>query len=165
MKNSDIAGRVADRIGLSQSASGNAVDAVFEAVGEALANGEEVRIAGLGTFGTRNRPARTGRNPQTGESLSIPASTAPAFKPGKALKDAVNVRLNYVDREHMERELRTGQKREGTRILVSTNLAEFGTDWKSLARLLGHSSPVVTMRYYVSIQDQTMRDAVAMSVV
>ena len=90
MKKSDIAGRVADRIGLSQSAAGNAVDAVFEAVGEALANGEEVRIAGFGTFGTRNRPARSGRNPQTGESLSIPASTAPAFKPGKALKDAVN---------------------------------------------------------------------------
>ena len=86
MKKSDLAGRVADRIGLSQSASGNAVEAVFEAVGEALANGEEVRIAGFGTFGRRNRPARTGRNPQTGESLSIPASTAPAFKAGKALK-------------------------------------------------------------------------------
>ena len=71
MKKSDIAGRVADRIGLSQSAAGYAVDAVFEAVGEALANGEEVRIAGFGTFGARNRPARTGRNPQTGESLSI----------------------------------------------------------------------------------------------
>ena len=83
VKKSDIAGRVADRIGLSQSAAGNAVEAVFEAVGEALANGEEVRIAGFGTFGTRNRPARTGRNPQTCE-------TAPAFKPGKALKDAVN---------------------------------------------------------------------------
>ena len=57
---------------------------------------------------------------------------APIYEPQK--DDAV--RLNYVDREHMERELRTGQKREGTRILVSTNLAEFGTDWKSLARLL-----------------------------
>ena len=90
MKKSEIAGRVADRIGLSQSAAGNAVDAVFEAVGEALANGEEVRIVGFGTFTTKSRPARTGRNPQTGESLSIPASTAPAFKPSKALKDAVN---------------------------------------------------------------------------
>ena len=57
---------------------------------------------------------------------------APIYEPQK--DDAV--RLNYVDREDMERELRTGQKREGTRILVSTNLAEFGTDWKSLARLL-----------------------------
>ena len=90
MKNSDIAGRVADRIGLSQSAAGNAVEAVFEAVGETLANGEEVRIAGSGTFGTRNRPARTGRNPQTGESLSIPASTASALKALKALKDPVS---------------------------------------------------------------------------
>ena len=90
MKKSDLAGRVADRIGLSQSAAGNVVDAVFEAVGEALANGEEVRIAGFGNFGSRNGPARTGRNPQTGESLSIPASPAPAFKAGKSLKDAVN---------------------------------------------------------------------------
>ena len=90
MKKSDIAGRVADRIDLSRPAAGIAVDAVSEAVGEALANGQEVRIAGFGTFGTRNRPTRTGRNPQNGEGLSIPASTAPAFKPGKALKDAVN---------------------------------------------------------------------------
>ena len=90
MKKSDIAGRVADRIGLSRSAAGNAVDAVFEAVGEAMANGDEVRIARFGTFGTRNRQARTGHNPQTGESLSIPASTTPASKAGKALKDAVN---------------------------------------------------------------------------
>ena len=81
---------MADRIGLSQSAAGNTVDAVFVAVGDALANGEEVRIVGFGTFTTKSRPARTGRNPQTGESLSIQASTAPAFKLGKALKDAVN---------------------------------------------------------------------------
>ena len=90
MNKSEIAGRVADRLGMNQSAVGDAVDAVFEAVSEALANGEEVRVVGFGTFGTRNRPARTGRNPRTGESLEIPASTAPAFKLGKALKDAVN---------------------------------------------------------------------------
>ena len=90
MKKSDIAGRVADRIGLSQSAAGNAVDAVFEAVGEALAKGKEVRIVGFGTFTTKSRPARSGRNPRTGESLEIQASTPPAFKPGKALEDAVN---------------------------------------------------------------------------
>ena len=90
MKKSDIAGRVADRAGLSRSAAGNAVDAVFVAVAEALGNGEEVRIAGFGTFTTKSRPARTGSNPRTGESLEIQASTAPAFKPGKALKDAVN---------------------------------------------------------------------------
>ena len=92
MKKSDIAGRVADRIGLSQSVAGNAVDAVFEAVGEALAKGEEVRIGGFGTFSTKSRSARTRRNPRTGESLEIQASTAPAFKPGKALKLAAGQR-------------------------------------------------------------------------
>ena len=66
------------------------MDGVFEAIGEALANGEEVRLAGFGTFGARSRAARTGRNPQTGEVLSIPASKTPSFKAGKALKDAVN---------------------------------------------------------------------------
>ena len=90
MKKSDIAGRVADRIGVSRAAAGNAVDAAFEAVGEALANGEEVRIVGFGTFAAKSRAARTGHNPRTGESLEIQASRAPAFKPGKALKDAVN---------------------------------------------------------------------------
>ena len=71
-------------------AAKDAVDAVFEAVSEALANGEEVRIFGFGTFGTRSRPARTGRNPLTGERLSIQASTAPVFKPSQKLRDAVN---------------------------------------------------------------------------
>ena len=87
---SEIAGLVAARTGVGKSAAGDAVDAVFEAVPEALARGEEVRIAGFGTFGTRSRPARTGRNPRTGESLNIAASTAPTFKAGKPLRDAGN---------------------------------------------------------------------------
>ena len=90
MNKSDLAGRVADRIGVSRSAAGDAVDAVFNAVGEALSKGEEVRIVGFGTFATRHRPARSGRNPRTGESLVIAASTTPAFKPGKPLRDSVN---------------------------------------------------------------------------
>ena len=90
MNKSEMAGRVADRIGVSRSAAGNAVDAVFETLAEALAGGDEVRILGFGTFGTRNRPARTGRNPRTGESMEIPVSTAPTFKAGKTLKEAVN---------------------------------------------------------------------------
>ena len=90
MKKSDIVDRVADRIGVSRPVAKNAVEAVFEAMGEALANGEEVRVSGFGTFGTRSRPARTGRNPQTGESLSIQASTAPVFKPSQKLRDAVS---------------------------------------------------------------------------
>ena len=90
MNKSDLADRVADRLGVSRAAAGDAVEAVFDAVGEALAEGEEVRIAGFGAFGTRDRPARTGRNPRTGESLEIRASTAPTFRPGKALRAAVN---------------------------------------------------------------------------
>ena len=90
MNKSDIAGHVADRTGVARSAAGDAVDAVFEAIGEALARGEDVRIVGFGTFGTRSRPARTGRNPRTGESLNIAASTTPTFKAGKPLRDGVN---------------------------------------------------------------------------
>ena len=59
-------------------------------IAEALAKGEDARISGFGVFGTRARPARTGRNPRTGENVAIAASTAPTFKPGKAFKDAVN---------------------------------------------------------------------------
>lgn len=86
----EIAGRVADRVGVGRSAAGDAVDAVFEVIAETLARGEEVRVVGFGTFGTRSRPARTGRNPRTGESLNIAASTTPTFKAGKPLRDAVN---------------------------------------------------------------------------
>ena len=64
--------------------------AVFAAVGDSLAKGEPVSIAGFGTFTTKSRPARQGRNPRTGEAIAIAASTAPAFKSGKALRDAVN---------------------------------------------------------------------------
>ena len=89
MNKVEMADRLAARIGLSKSAAKEAVDGVFASIGDALANGEEVRIAGFGTFGTRSRPARTGRNPRTGEAVSISASTSPTFKAGKTLKDAV----------------------------------------------------------------------------
>lgn len=92
MNKSQIADRLAGRMGQSRSAAAVAVDAVFETIGEVLTKHEEVRIAGLGTFGTKRRPARTGRNPRTGEPVSIPASGAPAFWSGKALKDALNGR-------------------------------------------------------------------------
>ena len=90
MNKSDIGDRLAGRLGLSKAAARDAVDGVFEAIGEALANGEEIRLAGFGTFAARSRVARTGRNPQTGELLSIPASKSPSFKAGKALRAAVH---------------------------------------------------------------------------
>lgn len=85
-----MADRLAARTGLNKSAAREPVDGVFAAIGDALANGEEVRIAGFGSFGTRSRSARTRRNPRTGEAVSISASTWRTFKTGKTLKDAVN---------------------------------------------------------------------------
>ena len=96
MNKSDIAGRVADRMRLSKFAAESAVDIVLEAIAEALAKEEAVRIAGFGTFATRSRSARTGRNPATGERVAIAASKAPSFKAGKALRDAVNKDWNPV---------------------------------------------------------------------
>ena len=90
MNKAGMVDRLAARTGLSKAAADEAVDGVFAVIGDALAAGDEVRIAGFGTFGTRSRPARTGRNPRTGEPVSISASTSPTFKAGKALKDAVN---------------------------------------------------------------------------
>lgn len=90
MNKSDIGDRLADRLGLSKAMAKEAVDGVYEAIGEALANGEEVRLAGFGTFATRSRAARTGRNPQIGAAPSIPASKTPSFKAGKVLKGEVN---------------------------------------------------------------------------
>ena len=89
MNKSELAERLAGRTGMSKAAAKDAVDGVFEAIGKALANGEEARILGFGTFGTRNRPARSARNPRTGENVSVVASTVPVFKAGKTLKDAV----------------------------------------------------------------------------
>ena len=83
---------MADRLavgGLDKAAARDAVDGVFEAIGEALANGEDVRIAAFGTFSVKSRPARTGRNPRTGEPVSISASRSPSFKAGKTLGEAL----------------------------------------------------------------------------
>ena len=90
MNKAEMADRLAARTGLGKAVAREAADGVFAIIGEALADGEEVRIAGFGTFGTRSRPARTGRNPRTGEAGSMSASTSPTFKAGKTMKDAVN---------------------------------------------------------------------------
>ena len=90
MNKAQMPGRLAAGTGLSKAVARDAVDGVFAIIGEALADGEDVRVPGSGTFGTRSRPARTGRNPGTGEAVSISASTLPTFKAGKTLKDTVN---------------------------------------------------------------------------
>lgn len=92
MNKGKLAKRLAGRTGTSRAAAKDAGDSVFEVIGEALANGEEARILRLGTFATRNRPARTAQNPRTGEQVTVAASTVPVFKADRPLKNAVNSR-------------------------------------------------------------------------
>ncbi len=90
MNKTELIAAVAEKAELSKAASGKSVDAIVEAITEELKKGEKVTLIGFGTFETRDRAARTGRNPQTGKEIKIKASKAPAFKAGKALKEAVN---------------------------------------------------------------------------
>ena len=81
---------VADEAEVSKAEAGRAVDAVISSITKALKKGDSVTLVGFGTFQVRKRAARTGRNPKTGDTIKIKASKNPAFKAGKALKDAVN---------------------------------------------------------------------------
>ena len=85
----DLIAEVAAKTGLTKKDSEKAVNAFGEVVTEFLAKGEKVQLIGFGTFETRERAAREGRNPQTGEAIKIAATVVPAFKAGKALRDAV----------------------------------------------------------------------------
>ncbi len=90
MNKSDLIDAMADAADISKAAAGRALDGMVDAVTRALKSGDSVSLVGFGTFTVRERAARTGRNPQTGQTINIPASKNPAFKAGKALKDAVN---------------------------------------------------------------------------
>ncbi|MEE4378642.1 MAG: HU family DNA-binding protein [Candidatus Competibacteraceae bacterium] len=89
MNKSELIESVADSADLSKAAAGKAVDAVLEAITGALKDGDQVALIGFGTFSVRDRAARTGRDPRTGNPIEINATKIPAFKAGKALKDAV----------------------------------------------------------------------------
>ena len=89
MNKSELSSRVASDASLSRATADSVVDAVFSTIADTLATGESVAIAGFGMFTPKARAARQGRNPQTGEPISIAASTVPTFKAGKALRDAV----------------------------------------------------------------------------
>ncbi len=90
MNKTELVDSVADAADLSKASAARAVDAVTDAIANVLKNDEQVTIVGFGTFSVRKRAARSGRNPRTGETINIKAANVPAFKPGKALKDAVN---------------------------------------------------------------------------
>jgi DNA-binding protein HU-beta len=89
MKKAELIDAVATKSELPKQDSKKAVDALFETISNTLAKEEKIQLLGFGTFEVRERAERTGRNPQTGEEMTIPASKVPAFKPGKELKEAV----------------------------------------------------------------------------
>ncbi len=89
MNKNDLVAEVAGAAGLSRADAAKAVDGVFSSISRALSNGNEVRLVGFGTFSVAQRKATQGRNPRTGERISIPASRQPKFKAGKSLKDSV----------------------------------------------------------------------------
>lgn len=86
----DLIAKASEKTGLKKKDIALTIDAVFGLIGDFLADGENVQLIGFGNFEVRDRAERTGRNPQTGETITIPASKTPAFKAGKALKDKVN---------------------------------------------------------------------------
>ena len=90
MNKAELINAAAEKAGLSKKDTESAINAAIEAIVECLANEDKVQLVGFGAFEVKKRAARIGRNPKTKESIEIPASTVPVFKPGKALKDAVS---------------------------------------------------------------------------
>jgi DNA-binding protein HU-beta len=91
MNKQELIAQVADTSGLGKGDASKAVEAVFDAISSSLKKGDEVRLVGFGTFSVSKRKASTGRNPRTGEEMTIKASNQPKFKAGKGLKDSVNI--------------------------------------------------------------------------
>ncbi len=90
MQKSNIVEKIAEEAGISKAAADRALKSLLDSVTQALKKGDRVSLVGFGTFSVSKRAARTGRNPQTGEQISIKASKTPKFSAGKSLKDAVN---------------------------------------------------------------------------
>ena len=89
MNHAELINAAAEKAGLSKKDTETAINAAIDAISAALAQGDKVQLVGFGSFEVRARAARTGRNPKTKETIKIPASKVPVFKPGKALKDVV----------------------------------------------------------------------------
>ena len=89
MNKSELISKISEKTELTKKDSELAISAFFEIVGEQLSNGEKIQIVGFGTFETRQRKARVGRNPSTGKEIKIAESIVPAFKAGKGLKEIV----------------------------------------------------------------------------
>jgi len=89
LNKSDLIGSVAEKTDLTKKDAEKAVNAIFQSIEDALAKGDKVQLVGFGTFETKERAARIGRNPRTGQEIKIPATKVPGFKAGKALKESV----------------------------------------------------------------------------
>lgn len=89
MNKQELISNISEKTGLTKKDTGTILEAFTEVVTDALAQGDKVQVVGFGTFETRQRAARKGRNPQTGEEMDIPESTVPAFKPGGKLKEVI----------------------------------------------------------------------------
>ena len=89
MNKSELIDAVASAADISKTAAGRAIDSMTDAIGDALKNGDQVTLVGFGTFSVRERAERKGRNPQTGEEITIKAAKIPSFKAGKGLKDTI----------------------------------------------------------------------------
>ena len=90
MNKNELISKVADDTELSKSDAAKAVDSIFDSITGELKSGGDIRLVGFGTFLVTKRKATTGRNPQTGAAIDIPAANVPTFRAGKALKEAVN---------------------------------------------------------------------------
>lgn len=90
MNKSELINAIAEQANLSKTDAGRSLDALVKTIETTLKAGDSISLVGFGSFEVKARSARTGRNPQTGQEISIAAANVPAFKPGKGLKDAVN---------------------------------------------------------------------------
>ena len=90
MNKSELIQAMAEKAGMTQKDAGACLDAMLEVVTDTMVKGDKVQLVGFGSFETKQRAGRTGRNPKTKEAIQIPAATVPVFKAGKALKDALN---------------------------------------------------------------------------
>jgi len=90
MKKPELAAAIAEKAGVTKEKAGEIINAITDEITNAMAKNDPVTLIGFGTFSVRERSARTGKNPQTGATIQIPASKSVGFKPGKSLKDSVN---------------------------------------------------------------------------
>ena len=126
MNKTELVGKVAEKAGLTKKDTEKAINGFIEVVQESLSEGDTVALLGFGTFLARERPAREGRNPRTGEPIQIPAAKVPVFRPGRGLRNAVSGQDKSVSYTHLDvykRQLLTVSS-AGLNVAISKAVAE-----------------------------------------